>query len=70
MSNIRQWLDGLGLGEYAEAFEAERIENGDLARMMAAPRCWIIVRHWAMITAMDDLSLEIPILHTDSAIDG
>jgi len=25
MSDIREWLDGLGLGEYAEAFEAERI---------------------------------------------
>ena len=25
MSGIREWLDSLGLGEYAEAFEAERI---------------------------------------------
>ena len=31
MSDIRQWLDALGLGEYAEAFEAEKIAPGDLS---------------------------------------
>ena len=26
MSDIRAWLDGLGLGEYAEVFEVEQID--------------------------------------------
>jgi class 3 adenylate cyclase len=30
MPAIRQWLDDLGLGQYAAAFEAEQIEMGDL----------------------------------------
>ena len=25
MSDIRAWLDGLGLGEYAEVFEVEKV---------------------------------------------
>ena len=25
MSDIRQWLEGLGLGQYADAFEENRI---------------------------------------------
>jgi class 3 adenylate cyclase/tetratricopeptide (TPR) repeat protein len=30
MAGIRAWLGGLGLGQYAEAFEAEQIEMADL----------------------------------------
>ena len=33
MTNIRQWLESLGLGEYADAFEENAIESdllGDL----------------------------------------
>lgn len=30
MMAIRRWFEGLGLGQYAEAFEAEEIEIGDL----------------------------------------
>ena len=30
MTAIRRWFEGLGLGQYAEAFEAEEIEIGDL----------------------------------------
>ncbi len=26
MSDIRQWLEELGLGQYADAFEAEKID--------------------------------------------
>ena len=33
MSDIRAWLDGLGFGEYAEAFEVERIQLGQIARL-------------------------------------
>ena len=31
MPEVRAWLEELGLGEYAEVFEAEKIEVGDLA---------------------------------------
>ena len=31
MRTTRQWLEDLGLGQYAEAFEAEQVELGDLA---------------------------------------
>ncbi len=31
MTDIRQWLEDLGLGQYADAFEAEQVELGDLA---------------------------------------
>jgi hypothetical protein len=27
MSNVRQWLNSLGLGHYADAFEANAIDN-------------------------------------------
>ena len=30
MSDIRQWLEGLGLGQYADAFEEKRIGLGML----------------------------------------
>ena len=36
MADIRAWLEGLGLGDYMEAFEAERIEFDDLVRLDAA----------------------------------
>ena len=36
MSGIREWLDGLGLGEYAEAFEAERITPEALPHLSEA----------------------------------
>ncbi|MDP6952213.1 MAG: adenylate/guanylate cyclase domain-containing protein, partial [Alphaproteobacteria bacterium] len=31
MSEIRQWLDGLGLGQFAEAFESEQVLPEDIA---------------------------------------
>ena len=31
MRTTRQWLEDLGLGQYAEAFEAAQVELGDLA---------------------------------------
>ena len=34
MSGIREWLEELGLGDYAEAFEAERIDL-DAARHLS-----------------------------------
>ena len=36
MSDVRQWLVGLGLEEYAQAFEVERIELDDLVKLDAA----------------------------------
>ncbi|UCD68828.1 MAG: AAA family ATPase [Betaproteobacteria bacterium] len=36
MSDVRQWLAGLGLGEYAEVFEAEQIEFEDLGKLDTA----------------------------------
>jgi class 3 adenylate cyclase/tetratricopeptide (TPR) repeat protein len=35
VTSVRQWLEGLQLGEYAEAFESERIEFDDLAKLDA-----------------------------------
>ncbi|UCH48863.1 MAG: AAA family ATPase, partial [Betaproteobacteria bacterium] len=36
MSDVRKWLERLGLGEYAQSFENERIELEDLIRLDAA----------------------------------
>jgi len=36
MSDIRAWLERLGLGEFAEAFEAERIQLGQVAKLAEA----------------------------------
>jgi class 3 adenylate cyclase/tetratricopeptide (TPR) repeat protein len=36
MTAVRQWLDGLGLGEYSETFEAEKIELTDLRDLAEA----------------------------------
>ena len=36
MSEIRQWLDGMGLGQLAEAFEAEQVLLEDLADLTEA----------------------------------
>jgi class 3 adenylate cyclase/tetratricopeptide (TPR) repeat protein len=30
MPDVREWLQGLGLGQYADAFEAQEIDTGDL----------------------------------------
>ncbi len=30
MPGVREWLEGLGLGQYADAFEAQEIQTGDL----------------------------------------
>ena len=36
MSEIRLWLEGLGLGQYAEAFEAEQIDFEALSEVTEA----------------------------------
>ena len=36
MSAVRNWLEGLGLGDYAEAFEAEKIGVEALAELTEA----------------------------------
>jgi class 3 adenylate cyclase len=36
MRTVRAWLEGLGLGQYAEAFEAEEIETADLRHLAEA----------------------------------
>jgi hypothetical protein len=36
MPDIRAWLEGIGLGQYVEAFEAEQIEFEDLAKLDVA----------------------------------
>jgi hypothetical protein len=36
MGAIREWLEGLGLDQYAEAFEAEKIELDDLRDLAEA----------------------------------
>ena len=33
MSDIRQWLEELGVGQYAEAFEAEEITPADVPNL-------------------------------------
>ena len=36
MSDIRQWLDELSLGQYADAFEAEQVTLATLAHLSDA----------------------------------
>jgi hypothetical protein len=36
MPEVRVWLEELGLGQYAETFEAEKIEVGDLGDLVEA----------------------------------
>ena len=36
MPEVRGWLEELGLGQYAEAFEAEKVEVGDLGDLVEA----------------------------------
>jgi class 3 adenylate cyclase len=36
MQSVRKWLEGFGLGQFADAFEAQQIETGDLPDLKEA----------------------------------
>ena len=36
MSDVRAWLEGLGLGDFAETFESERIQIDQIAKLTEA----------------------------------
>jgi len=38
VSEIRSWLEGIGLGQYADAFEANDIETDLLIRLDGYPK--------------------------------
>jgi hypothetical protein len=70
MSGIREWLDELGLGDYAEAFEAERITREALPHLSEAnlkelglpmgPRAQVLAASKAVLVPVAPVTVEAP----------
>ena len=71
MSGIREWLNGLGFGEYAEAFEAERITPETLRQLNDAilkemglpmgPRAQVLVAANARVDSVERAAKSEPL---------